>query len=77
VVRITSEAASKTISRPSGLLGGGLMAFAGSLVYLYLAKHIGFRYNYLLFTLLFVGGFAVGLCLEVIIWLVSRQRKAD
>lgn len=77
VVRVVSEAASASISRPSGLLGGGLMAFIGSLGYLYITKHVGMQYNYFVFTVLFVLGFAVGLVLELIVWgLTSRHRHA-
>lgn len=67
VVKAVSEVSAKTITRPSGLLGGGICAFLGSSGYLYLAKHIGFQYNYLVFLLLFVGGFAVGLALELLL----------
>lgn len=78
VVRVLSEAASTTISRPSGLLGGGIVALIGTTAYLYLARHVGFTYNYLIFLLLFVGGFALGLLLEATLWLVrSRQVKVD
>lgn len=77
VVRVVSEAASASISRPSGLLGGGLMAFVGSLGYLYITKHVGMQYNYFVFTLLFILGFAVGLVLELLVWgLTSRHRHA-
>jgi hypothetical protein len=74
-VRIVSEAAAATISRPSGLLGGGLVAFIGSLGYLYLTKHVGMTYNYFVFTLLFVGGFALGLVLELIVWSLTASRR--
>src|SRR5579864_1500739 len=64
VVDAASELGSKTIARSSGVLGGGVCAFLGSLLYLYLAKHNGFHYNYLLFLLFFIGGFAAGLSIE-------------
>lgn len=75
VVRAISETASKTISRPSGLLGGGLVAFFGTSIYYYLAQHIGFTYNGFLFILLFVGGFVVGVALEFLIHLAIRSRN--
>lgn len=74
-IRIASEAAGKTISRPSGLLGGGLVALLGTSGYLYYAKHFGFQYNYFVFTALFIGGFAVGLVLELLVWLVTSPRR--
>ena len=76
IVRAVSEATGQTISRPSGLLGGGLVAFLGTSGYLYLAKHLGFRYNYLVFLVLFAGGFALGLTLELLIHVATRSRRA-
>lgn len=76
-VRAVSEATGKTITRPSGLLGGGLCAFLGGSIYLYLAHHIGFAYNYLLFILLFVGGFALGVALELLLHFAHRRVVSD
>lgn len=76
-IKAVSEASAKTVTRPSGLLGGGLLAFVGTSGYLYLAKHIGFRYNYLVFSLLFVGGFALGLVLELVVRLARPHRHAE
>lgn len=75
VVRVVSELAGKTVSRPSGLLGGGLVAFLGTSAYLGLAKHIGFRYNYAIFLVLFVGGFVIGLGLELLVHLATAGRR--
>jgi hypothetical protein len=75
-IRAVSEAAAGTVSRPSGLLGGGLIAFLGTSAYLYWAKHIGIRYNYFVWLLLFVGGFIVGLLLEAIVWAATRNRHS-
>ncbi|PIZ62285.1 hypothetical protein COY17_02725 [Candidatus Saccharibacteria bacterium CG_4_10_14_0_2_um_filter_52_9] len=75
VIRVASEAAGKTVSRPSGLLGGGLVAFMGTSSYLYLAKHMGFRYNYVVFLLLFTAGFIVGLALELLVHLATSSRR--
>ena len=75
VIRVVSEAAGKTVSRPSGLLGGGLLALIGTSTYLYLAEHLGFRYNYVVFLALFVAGFAIGLGLELIIHLATSSRR--
>ena len=77
VVRATSEAAGKTVSRPSGLLGGGIMALCGTSVYLYLAKHLGFEYNYSLFLLFFAGGFLLGLAIELIVHFATVHRQAE
>lgn len=75
LVRLVSESAAKTISRPSGMLGGGIVAFVGSLLYLYLAHHIGFTYNYLLFLGFFVGGFIVGVALEYVAYGVRKLSR--
>ena len=76
LVRSISEVSSKTISRPSGLLGGGLVAFIGSGLYFYLTKHVGLRYNYAVFTVLFVGGFIIGLALELGIYTLRSSKKS-
>lgn len=76
VIRAVSEGASKTVSRPSGLLGGGLVALFGTSGYLYLAHHMGFSYNYGVFGLLFIGGFVFGLLLEWLVYLsLGRRHK--
>jgi len=75
-VRALSEVTGKTASRPSGLLGGGLVAFLGSAVYLYMTKHVGFTYNYFVFLLLFVGGFGLGLALELLVWALTARRRS-
>src|SRR5690606_18536819 len=46
VVESMSDVSSKTVARPSGILGGGIAALAGSGVVLYMAKHYGFQYNF-------------------------------
>ena len=75
VVRAVSEAAAGTISRPSGLLGGGIVAFIGSAAYVYFTRHVGVPYNYVVFSLLFVGGFVFGLVLELLVWTLTASRR--
>jgi hypothetical protein len=67
-----SEAGSKTIARPSGILAGGFFAFLGSSVFLWISKHYGYEYNFLLFALLFAAGFALGLAIELLFRLGRR-----
>ncbi len=62
-----SESASKTIARPSGFLGGAILAFIGSLSYLVFVKYVGINYNYLLFFGFFIIGFLIGILLELVI----------
>jgi|GEM_PF-523811 len=76
VVRAVSEVSGKTISRPSGMLGGGILALVGSTGYLLLAKNQGYnRYNYAVFLGLFFGGYLIGLALELAVWSVTRSRR--
>ncbi|MDL2341457.1 MAG: hypothetical protein QFB87_00020 [Patescibacteria group bacterium] len=73
-VQVASDVAAKTVSRPSGLLGGGLLALVGSSCYLYLAYHIGFVYQPTVFLLLLVLGFGLGVVAELVIRLVVRTK---
>jgi hypothetical protein len=72
LVRRVSEVASTSVARPSGILGGGIFAFLGSSIYLYLARSADIRYNFTFFIGFFVGGFILGLLVE---YLVSRLRR--
>jgi hypothetical protein len=74
VIEPVSEFSSKTIGRPSGILGGGIVALVGSAAVLYMAKHYGFRYNFTTFLVLMAAGFAVGLSVDLLIQLVKRKR---
>lgn len=73
-IQSVSEAGAKTFARPSGLLFGSITALLGSSLALYVAKHYGLHYNYVLVLALFVAGFAVGLVLEFGLWLLRRRR---
>lgn len=75
-VEATSNALAKTVARPSAFLGGSLGALIGSAVLLYVSKHYGFSYNYAVIFVLFAGGFAVGIVLELFFRLIVRRRKA-
>ncbi len=73
-VEAVSEISSKTIARPSGLLGGGLGAFLGSSIVLYMTKHYGFEYNYSFLIVTFCVGFGIGLAFELVIRLFKKAR---
>lgn len=62
-----SEVGAKTIARPSGLLGGGIVALLGSVITLYIARQYGFEVPNSLFMALFIIGFGVGLIAELAI----------
>lgn len=74
-VNAVSEVGAKTVARPSGLLGGSVIAFFGSVIFLYYARHYGFRYNYLVLFILFALGFVVGAMIELVIWALYGRRK--
>lgn len=76
-IEAVSNVSAKTVARPSGLLGGGIGAFVGSLYLLYVSKTYGFSdYNYAMFFLLFAGGFLVGLAIELMVWALWHSRKS-
>jgi hypothetical protein len=70
-----SRAGEKTIARPAGILGGGLFALIGSIFVLYNAKQFGFKYNFLVFLILFVIGYVFGTVLEIFTRLLSKNTK--
>lgn len=69
-----SEISGKTIARPSGILFGGIFSFIGSSFFLWAARHYGYRYNFLLFILFFVGGFFLGLAIELAIRILRAKK---
>jgi hypothetical protein len=73
VIDSSSEFVGKTIARPSGMLGGAFVAFIGTSALLWITKHYGYEYNYLLVVLLFVGGSIIGVAGEYLLNL--RHRK--
>jgi hypothetical protein len=75
VVRSVSNAGARTVARPSGLFTGGLLALVGSSLYLYLANHIGFTYNYVVAGVLFAAGFVLGIVVEGLLALASRVKR--
>lgn len=74
VVNSLSEGAAKTVGRPSGLFGGGLIALIGTTVYYYISKHYGYDYNFFVFLALLAGGFVVGWTLEIL-WRLMHRRS--
>ncbi len=75
VVDKVSIVSAQTVARPSGMLGGGICAFLGSLIVLYYSKHYGFTYNYLLLVILFAAGYLAGAALEFAIWLLYSRKQ--
>lgn len=71
-----SEIGGYSMARPSGLLSGGLFAFAGSLLLLILVKHYGYEYRFSAFLILFGGGFLFGLLVELFIRLAKGKKPS-
>lgn len=72
-VYASSEALSKTIARPSGLIGGGICALLGTSIFLAIARHYGYRYNFLIFVACYAAGLLVGLLIEAAFRLRRRN----
>lgn len=70
-----SDIGASTIARPSGMLGGSIVAFSGSLVLLYASRSYGFSYNYLLFAVLFVAGYLLGAFIELVLWSLRHKKN--
>lgn len=74
-VEAISEVGGKTVARPSGLLGGGLVAFLGTAALVLTSRHYGFTYNYFVFIALLIGGFFLGLVAEMIVRSLFKARS--
>ncbi len=72
IIDQVSDKTSTTIARPSGVLGGAILAFIGSLSYLIFVKYVGITYNFIWFFIFFIGGFILGLLIELIIRLFKK-----
>ena len=75
-VEVASEFAAKSVARPSGILGGAVCAGIGSALLVYITRHYGFPYNYTMFIVFFVGGYGVGLLLELAVRLLHRRKHS-
>lgn len=73
-VEAVSEVAAKSVARPSGILGGAIFALIGSALLVYITRHYGFPYNYTMFIIFFVGGYGIGLILELAVQLLRHRR---
>lgn len=69
-----SEGVAKTVGRPSGFLGGGLLALAGTTAYYYIARHYGYEYNFGVFVVLIATGFVLGWLIEAVWRVLSPKR---
>lgn len=74
VVDAVSEGLAKTVGRPSGILGGGILALAGTSAYYYITKHYGYDYNFMIFLILLAGGFVAGWLVEFLVRAMRGSR---
>lgn len=75
-VEKTSTAVGSTVARPSGILGAGIAGFVGITFVMYFARKNGFEISnsYTLVVVLFVGGWLLGLLLELIMRTIRKAR---
>lgn len=73
-VEKTSDFVGKTVARPSGILFGGIFSFVLSFGAYLLARYLGGELRFSIFMVTFVGGYLLGLILELI-WRFVRVRK--
>jgi hypothetical protein len=75
VIDSASNVMSKTVARPSGILGGGICALLGSSFLLYLTKRYGFEYNFFVYFLLLAIGFVLGMTAELVIRAILKRKR--
>ena len=75
VVDKLSSVGEKTIARPVGILGGGLLAFSGSLLSTYFARRFGMSYNIFMFVIFFATGYLVSTLLELLYRSVFQSKN--
>lgn len=73
-VAAISSATEKTIARPKGMLVGGICAFVGSAYTYYMAKNYGYRYNLLVFFILFIAGYMITTLVELVLAIRTRKQ---
>lgn len=75
VIEKASSFGAATIARPSGFLAGSLATLLGSAFLLIAAKRYGFNYNYLVFVILFVAGYILGIAVESLLRVTRLSKK--
>jgi hypothetical protein len=71
-----SGLASRSIGRPSGILGGGLVSLIGTIFYYAVTRHYGYSYNFSVFVIFMVAGFLLGWTVELLWRLIRRSKKS-
>lgn len=70
----TSEVVGKTVARPSGIIGAATAALIGISIVLFFAKHIGFQLAGSEFWILLCAGYLVGLFIEAVRKIFSKNK---
>lgn len=76
VIEKTSDFVGKTVARPSGILLGGIFSFVGSLGVYLMARYLGGEIRYSIFAVTFVGGYLLGLIVELAWRLLTRKKTS-
>lgn len=72
-VDAVSNVASRTVARPSALLGGSVVAFLALIVFTFYANSLGFEVSSGSFVIFVLLGWALGLMVEAVIKLFRRS----
>lgn len=75
IIEKTSDVMGQTIVRPSGILFGGVFSFIGSLSAYLLAKRLGGEMPYSVFGAFFIGGFILGLIVELSLTYFKKRKN--
>ncbi len=75
IIDQSSEILDKTIFRSSGVLGGSILAFLGSLAYIIFVIYTGITYNFELFFIFLITGFILGLVAEMAYKIFKNMTK--
>lgn len=70
-----SHVIGNTVTRPTSTLVAGITACIASIGLLYTVKKYGYEYNYLFIIMVFVGGYLLGLGIELLIYLLMKNKK--
>lgn len=73
IIDKSSEILDQTIFRSSGIMGGSVLAFVGSLLYLLFVNYTGINYNFELFFVFLISGFVLGITIELVFKLIKKM----
>lgn len=74
IVNAVSKVGEKTIARPKGILTGSIIALIGSTYIFVSAKRYGYKYNFTVVIILFLGGYLLGLAIELLAYFAKKMK---